>query len=90
MAYCTQPGRCWLVDPIDGTASYVLGMPMFGTLIGLVIDGQPVFGCIHLPALRETTYAATGHGCWLVRPRRPARAGSMSPSRARWAMRKSA
>jgi histidinol-phosphatase len=60
-------GRCWLVDPIDGTASYVLGMPMFGTLIGLVIDGQPVFGCIHLPALGETTYAAAGHGCWMVR-----------------------
>jgi histidinol-phosphatase len=54
----TRQGRCWLVDPIDGTASYVLGMPMFGTLIGLVVDGEPVFGCIHLPALRETTYAA--------------------------------
>ena len=63
-----RTGRCWLVDPIDGTASYVLGMPMFGTLIGLVVDGEPVFGCIHLPALRETTYAAAGHGCWLVRP----------------------
>ena len=53
-------GRCWLVDPIDGTASYVLGMPMFGSLLSLLIDGEPVFGCIHLPALRETTYAATG------------------------------
>jgi len=63
-----REGRCWLVDPIDGTASYVLGIPMFGTLIALAVDGQPVFGCIHLPALRETTYAATGHGCWLVRP----------------------
>jgi histidinol-phosphatase len=60
-------GRCWLVDPIDGTASYVLGMPMFGTLIALIIDGEPVFGCVHLPALRETTYASVGHGCWLVR-----------------------
>ncbi len=60
-------GRCWLVDPIDGTASYVLGIPMFGTLIGLLIDGVPVLGCIHLPALGETTYAATGEGCWLLR-----------------------
>lgn len=60
-------GRCWLLDPIDGTASYVLGMPMFGTLISLLIDGEPVFGCIHLPALRETTYAARGFGCWLKR-----------------------
>lgn len=60
-------GRCWLVDPIDGTSSYVLGIPMFGTLMSLVLDGVPVLGCIHLPALGETTYAATGHGCWLLR-----------------------
>jgi histidinol-phosphatase len=60
-------GRCWLIDPIDGTASYVLGLPMFGTLVSLLIDGEPVFGCIHLPALRETTYAARGFGCWLKR-----------------------
>jgi histidinol-phosphatase len=67
-------GRCWVLDPIDGTASYVLGMPMFGTLVSLLIDGEPVFGCIHLPALKETTYAALGFGCWLkhdgARPRR--------------------
>jgi histidinol-phosphatase len=69
-----RSGRCWLVDPIDGTASYVLGMPLFGTLISLLIDGEPVFGCINLSALKETTYAATGFGCWLkreaTRPRR--------------------
>jgi histidinol-phosphatase len=62
-----RSGRCWLVDPIDGTSSYVLGLPMFGTLIGLLIDGDPVFGCIRLPALGQTMYAAIGHGCWLVR-----------------------
>jgi histidinol-phosphatase len=62
-----RSGRCWLLDPIDGTASYVLGMPMWGTLVSLLIDGEPVFGCIHLAALRETTYAARGHGCWLRR-----------------------
>jgi histidinol-phosphatase len=62
-----RAGRCWLIDPIDGTASYVLGLPMFGTLISLLIDGEPVFGCIHLPALKETTHAAQGFGCWLTR-----------------------
>jgi histidinol-phosphatase len=62
-----RTGRCWLLDPIDGTASYVLGMPLFGTLLSLLIDGEPVFGCIHLSALQETTYAATGAGCWLKR-----------------------
>jgi histidinol-phosphatase len=69
----SDQGRCWLVDPIDGTASYVLGMPTFGTLIALLIDGVPVLGCIHLPALGETTYAATGQGCWLRRGDRRAR-----------------
>jgi histidinol-phosphatase len=67
-------GRCWTVDPIDGTASYVLGLPTYGTLVALLIDGQPMFGCIHVPGLGETTYAARGHGCWLrragSRPRR--------------------
>jgi histidinol-phosphatase len=62
-----RAGRCWLLDPIDGTASYVLGLPMFGTLVSLLVDGEPVFGCIHLAALRETTYAARGFGCWLTR-----------------------
>jgi len=60
-------GRSWLVDPIDGTASYVLGLGTYGSLLALLIDGEPVFGCIHLPAMGETTYAATGHGCWLLR-----------------------
>jgi len=59
--------RCWLIDPIDGTSSYVIGMPMFGSLLSLLIDGEPVFGCIHLPALRETTFAASGLGCWYAR-----------------------
>jgi histidinol-phosphatase len=66
-------GRCWLIDPIDGTASYVLGMPMFGSLLSLLIDGEPVFGCIRLPALEETTYAASGHGCWFSQQQGKAR-----------------
>ena len=74
-------GRCWLIDPIDGTASYVLGMPMFGSLLSLLIDGEPVFGCIHLPALRETTYAATGHGCWLTHEGEKARRVRVAPPR---------
>jgi histidinol-phosphatase len=70
----TDRGRCWLVDPIDGTASYVLGLPLFGTLLSLLIDGEPVFGCIRLAALAETTYAARGFGCYLKRDgRRPRR-----------------
>jgi histidinol-phosphatase len=63
----SRRGRGWLIDPIDGTASYVLGLGTFGTLVALVVDGEPVFGCIHLPAMGETTYAGVGRGCWLQR-----------------------
>jgi histidinol-phosphatase len=77
-----RAGRCWLIDPIDGTASYVLGLPMFGTLISLLIDGEPVFGCIHLPALKETTYAARGFGCWLTREGSRPRRVRVAPPRA--------
>ena len=72
-------GRSWLIDPIDGTASYVLGLGTFGTLIALLIDGVPVYGCIHLAAMDETTYAAVGHGCWLRQGRsrpRPVHVGA--------------
>jgi histidinol-phosphatase len=75
-------GRSWLVDPIDGTASYVLGIGTFGTLITLLIDGVPVYGCIHLPAMDETTYAAVGQGCWLRRGRsRPTQVRVGAPRR---------
>lgn len=57
----------WIVDPIDGTASFTLGLPLFGTLIGYLEDGEPEVGVIHMPALGETVYAARGLGCWLRR-----------------------
>ena len=43
----------WILDPIDGTKSFVTGLPLFGTLIALVEDGRPVFGVIDMPALGE-------------------------------------
>lgn len=65
----------WIVDPIDGTAAFVLGVPTFGTLIALLEEGDPVVGVIHMPAMGETVYAAKGHGCWL-------RVGDSAPVRA--------
>jgi histidinol-phosphatase len=53
----------WVVDPIDGTKSFVRGVPLFGTLIGLEIDGRVEVGVCHLPALGETVAAASGLGC---------------------------
>jgi histidinol-phosphatase len=54
----------WLLDPVDGTASFAIGLPMFGTLIGYLRRGQPCVGVIAAHALGETVYAASGHGCW--------------------------
>jgi histidinol-phosphatase len=54
----------WVLDPIDGTASFAIGLPTFGTLIGYVENGEPQVGVIHLPAMGETIYAARGSGCW--------------------------
>src|SRR5262245_60993969 len=56
--------RQWILDPIDGTASFALGLPVFGTLIGVVERGEPVVGVVHMPAMSETLSAAAGRGCW--------------------------
>jgi len=54
----------WFIDPIDGTRSFVRGVPLYSVLIGLEIDGTIEVGVAHFPALRETIAAATGEGCW--------------------------
>jgi histidinol-phosphatase len=54
----------WLVDPIDGTKSFVRGVPLYGVLIGLEIEGVVEVGAAYFPALDEMVAAATGHGCW--------------------------
>lgn len=43
----------WVIDPIDGTRAFITGSPMWGTLIGLLDEGQPVFGMINHPFSRE-------------------------------------
>jgi histidinol phosphatase-like enzyme (inositol monophosphatase family) len=55
----------WVLDPIDGTISFVRGVPLYGTLIAVTHHGRPVVGVIHMPALDEMVHAADGHGCWL-------------------------
>jgi myo-inositol-1(or 4)-monophosphatase len=52
----------WTVDPIDGTRSFVRGIPLWGTLLGLMHRRQPVIGVMVLPALEETYAAAKGLG----------------------------
>ena len=53
----------WIVDPIDGTKSFIRGVPLFGVLVALEIDGRAEVGVCHMPALGETVAAATGLGC---------------------------
>jgi myo-inositol-1(or 4)-monophosphatase len=44
---------CWVLDPIDGTKSFIAGMPAWGTLIALMRGGEPVYGMMHQPFIRE-------------------------------------
>lgn len=60
--------RQWIIDPIDGTANYLKGIPMWTTLIALSIDGIPRVGVASQPALGRRWWAATGLGAWTNTP----------------------
>ncbi|MEJ4112065.1 histidinol-phosphatase [Corynebacterium kroppenstedtii] len=60
----TMAGRQWVIDPIDGTKNYVRGVPVWATLIALVIDGQPTVGVVSAPALGRRWIGITGEGAW--------------------------
>ncbi|HEX3588609.1 MAG TPA: histidinol-phosphatase [Pseudonocardiaceae bacterium] len=57
-------GRAWLIDPIDGTKNFLRRVPAWGTLIALLVDGEPVAGLASAPALGRRWWAAAGHGAW--------------------------
>jgi histidinol phosphatase-like enzyme (inositol monophosphatase family) len=54
----------WILDPIDGTKSFVRGVPLYGVMVALVREGEPVLGVVNLPAMGEVVYAARGQGTW--------------------------
>jgi histidinol-phosphatase len=56
--------HCWFVDPIDGTKSFIRGVPLYAVLLGLEIDGKIEVGAAYFPALDEMIYAASGRGCF--------------------------
>jgi len=79
-----QPGTNgfrWILDPIDGTKSFIHGVPLYSTLIGLEHEGQSVLGVIRLPALDECVYAARGVGAWHVLGDAPPRHACVSAHR---------
>ena len=59
-------GFRWILDPIDGTESFIRGVPLFGTLIAVEYAGISVVGVINLPALQEMVYASRDQGAWHV------------------------
>lgn len=69
-------GFTWILDPVDGTKSFIAGVPLYCQLIGILCDNDSVAGVIHLPALDEMLSAARGRGAWW-------RKGNTAPQRAR-------
>jgi len=54
----------WVLDPIDGTKSFIYGVPLFGTLIAILRKGSPIAGLIQLPALNSKVWATEGGGAF--------------------------
>jgi histidinol phosphatase-like enzyme (inositol monophosphatase family) len=79
-------GFRWILDPVDGTKSFIHGVPLFGTLIGLEFEKECVAGVCHMPALGETAWGGTGLGAWWqpaggeVRPARVSQVGDLKES----------
>lgn len=66
----------WVLDPIDGTKSFIREVPLYTTLVALLEGDEPLFGVIYAPATDEMLYAQVGQGCWYCQ-------GSGAPSSAR-------
>ncbi|HSW42255.1 MAG TPA: inositol monophosphatase family protein [Patescibacteria group bacterium] len=56
----------WYIDPIDGTHNYIRGVPLFGTLLAVEVEGEMQVGVMSAPAMGERWYAARGRGSWAV------------------------
>lgn len=56
--------RLWIIDPIDGTYSFVHGVPIYGVMLALEVGGETCLGVVNLPALGDLVYAARGLGCY--------------------------
>lgn len=60
----SQTDRTWVIDPIDGTKNYLRGVPVWATLIALVIDDQPMIGVVSCPAMGRRWWAEKGSGAF--------------------------
>jgi histidinol-phosphatase len=63
----TFTGRQWVLDPIDGTKNFVRGVPVWATLIALVVDDEVVLSVVSAPQLQKRWWASNGNGAWTGR-----------------------
>jgi histidinol-phosphatase len=78
-------GRAWVIDPIDGTKSYVRGMDTWSTLIALTVDGEVQLGVVSMPALSKRWWAARGAGAFADgRPIHVSRVGELGAAQFVW------
>jgi len=70
--------RQWIIDPIDGTAHFLRGVPLWGTMIALAVDGVSQVGVVSMPALGRRWWAATGAGAWTATDAEPRRISTSS------------
>ncbi len=74
-------GPVWVIDPIDGTKSFVTGLPLFGTLIALMEDGRPLVGVIDMPALGERWTGQPGQALFGGAPARTSSCRTLAEAR---------
>ena len=60
----SRPGGTWYIDPIDGTRSFICGVPFYGVLLAFEAQGEVLLGVVNFPALSEVVWAARGEGCY--------------------------
>ncbi len=68
----------WIIDPIDGTKSFIGGVPMYSTLLALVHQGQVLAGAIYIPPLKEMIFAVKDRGAWWSYGGKPAEKARVS------------
>lgn len=72
----------WIIDPIDGTKSFISGVPLYSNLLGIEYRGRMVVGVCNFPALKEIIYAGKGSGCfWNGKPTKVSETETISQSR---------
>jgi fructose-1,6-bisphosphatase/inositol monophosphatase family enzyme len=71
-----EPGKVWVIDPIDGTANFAADLPLFGVMLALIEADKILAGFIHDPVGDDTAIAIAGEGAWMI-----ARDGTRKPLR---------